>query len=738
MSAPRHVLVIGAQCPELGLLDDLERAARSLHDTLTTPWAGACEKDPAHGPTLLYGPGLTQQRIETAVRRAGRTAAEAGAVLVLAFLGHGMAAGTQLYFMAGDSRAEDPLSAVDVGSLLGGLLDSAGLDGLVALVDTCHAGNALPDLKSLAGGIRRGDTRLSLLMGAAADEEAYALRFSTTLVKVLHEGIPDAGETLTGAVVARAVREDGGALGQAVQHVDYDGAQFAAGPLWLARNARHAVRRTGSPLGPVGRAELARALRPLHADAGEADGVNSTGGAADGEITAAAASGELRPHDLEALRERVDTLPAPERQWAQGVLDALRNAARTVDLLDAWPGVALTTPLLRRGLAGVEAAPPAPLPDSTGTDLLRDAVEHLLLRAPRAGRSRTEPLAEFIALLARETSVDPQDPALRAWAKATGAVIDLNDAFDRLAERTEERRLRLVVSLHAAVGDEWPESLAAWLLDGGTVRHREEFPCPTQDRAGTERTLGGVLRWASARARSLETPLRRVEIAAPAPLLATWRPEETDFGIRLGTRYDVVLRWSDRIQPPDHLWWINDQARDILKAIDQGPGADGSRVDWLGEADTRRVPELRARLAGTPRTRALALAHRPERLGDLMETLLASSPIVLWPDDDPARPDATAVPPPVRRTVDTHWHLLPVGFCRAYREKWSACSAPDDRPLAPDGGGLHHLARLRTVWDGPEWLEFCAWFDREHTDQEHIDGEGFRPEPFPTHGEEPA
>ncbi|GAA3387962.1 hypothetical protein GCM10017752_06330 [Streptomyces roseoviridis] len=720
------MLVIGAQCPDLGLLSDLERAARSLHDTLTTPWAGACEKDPAHGPTLLYGPGLTQQRIENAVRRAGRTAAEAGAVLVLAFLGHGMAAGTQLYFMAGDSRAEDPLSAVDVGSLLGGLLDSPGLDGLVALVDTCHAGHALPDLKSLAGGIRRGDTRLSLLMGAAADEEAYALRFSTTLVKVLHEGIPDAGETLTGAVVARAVREDGGAVGQAVQHVDYDGAQFAAGPLWLARNARHAVHRTGSPLGPVGRAELDRALHPLRLLDGDGDGAlghdgGGEGGGASACFAATALDGELHPHDLEALRARVETLPAPERQWAHGVLDALRDAARTVGLLDSWPGTALTTTLLRRALAAVEAAPTAPLPQSTGTDLLRDAVEHLLLRAPRAGRSRTGPLAEFVALLARETGVDPQDTALRAWAKETGAVIDLNDAFARLAERTEEMRLRLVVSLHSAVGDEWPESLAAWLLDGGTVRHREEFPCAGQDRAGTERTLGTVLRWASGLARTLDTPLRRVEIAAPAPLLATWRPEETDLGIRLGTRYDVVLRWSDRIQPPDHLWWINDQARDILKAIDRGPGGDGSRVDWLGEADTGRVTELRARLTSTPRTRALALAHRPERLEDLMETLLASSPIVLWPDDDPARPAVTPVPAPVRRTVDTHWHLLPVGFCRAYREKWSACSVPDDHASAADGGGLHHLARLRTVWDGPEWLDFCAWFDREHLDDAPMD-----------------
>ncbi|WMX48727.1 hypothetical protein RGF97_02525 [Streptomyces roseicoloratus] len=292
-------------------------------------------------------------------------------------------------------------------------------------------------------------------------------------------------------------------------------------------------------------------------------------------------------------------------------------------------------------------------------------------------------------------------------------MIDLNDAFARLAERSTELRLRLVVSLHSAIGDEWPETLEAWLLDDGNVRHREEFPCTAQDRAGTERALVAVLRWATRQARTLGAPLRRVEIAAPAPLLAGWRPEEAEFGMRLGALYDVVLRWSDRIRPPDHLFWINDHARDILKAIDAHD--EGSRVDWFDEADTRRAAELRARLMSAPRTRAVALAHRPAQLEGLMETLLASSPIVLWPGDEPAAGAADdPVPAPVRRSVDAHWHLLPGEFSRAYREKWSACAAPGEQRPAPGGAaGTHHLAGLRTVWDGPEWLDFCTWFDRE-------------------------
>ncbi|MEV6329278.1 hypothetical protein [Streptomyces sp. NPDC051909] len=730
MTGPRHLLVIGAQCPGLGLLAELETAARALHDTLVTPWAGACRDAPEAGTTLLYGPGLTRETVEKEVRRAGRAAAEAGAVLVLALLGHGMATGTRLHYMVEDSRDEDPLSAVDVGSLLGDLLDTTGLDGLVVLVDTCHAGNAVPDLPSLAHGIRRGDTRLSLLMAAGADEEAYALRFSSTVVKVLKEGIADAGETLTGGAVVRAVRQDGGALGQNVHSADYDGAAFATTPLWLARNARHAVH-GGSPFGPLARAELAQALGSLKRQ-GSGGGTGERCGA-----PVDLADTVRHPRDLAALRDRLPELAGAARQWATGVLDALRNAGRTLALLEAWPGTDLTTVLLRRTLAAVEAgsgpgtgsalgtgptpapAVAEPLPDSTGTEFLRDAVEHLLLRAPRAGRSRTAPLAGFLARLARATGVDPQDPALRAWARDTGAVIDLNDAFARLAEDTAELRLRLVVSLHSAIGDEWPETLEAWLLDGGTVRHREEFPCTDQDRTGTERALFGALRWAGKHARRLEAPLRRVEIAAPAPLLATWRPEEAEIGRRLGTLYEVVLRWSERIQPPDHLFWINDHARGILKTLDESP--DGHRVEWLGEGDTRRAPDLCARLMDAPPTRAVALAHRPAQLSGLMETLLASSPILLWPDEDPEAPPAPAA---VRRSVDAHWHQLPGAFSHAYREKWSARTSGADRPPpAPDGpGALHHLAGLRTVWDGAEWLDFCDWFEQyAYTSDPHDD-----------------
>ncbi|MCS0639482.1 hypothetical protein NX801_28380 [Streptomyces sp. LP05-1] len=744
MSGARHVLVIGAQCPALGLLDELEQAARALHDALTAPWVGACEKDRVSGATLLCGAGITQSEVERAVREAGRQAASAGALLVVALLGHGMAAGGRLYFMAGDSEEETPLSAVDVKALLGQVLDTAGVDGLIALVDTCHAAGAVPDLGALATGIRRGEVRLSLLMGAGADQEAYGLRFSRTVTRVLQHGIAGAGETLSPAAVAEAVRADGGAPGQSIVQLGFDGAQWPAARLWLARNVRHAFPAPGSLLGEIGREELARALAPLddHAvpvpaggpegfpdtsavpglpgaglpdaavfpEAGGRAGAGAGGAPAAGTTWAELARAVTTPGDLAALRAPLAALPPPERDWARGVFDALDAAVRTADLLTAWPGTAaLTSPMLLRALGAVRpaSASAAPLPVSTGGELLRDAVEYVLLRAPRTGGRRLAPVAEFVAGLARETGVDPHEPRLRAWAAGIGAGIDLNDALARQREHHRDLRLRLILSLHAAVGDDWPESLAAWLLDEGTVRHREEFPC-AQDRPGVEQGIGTALRWATRLASSLETPLRRVEIAAPAPLLVQWRPEETDFGMRLGAEHDVVLRWSDRIQPPDHLWWINDKARKALRAMDSS--TDTVRADWLGEPDTRHVRELRDRLMNAPRSRALGLAHRPPQLRDLMETLLASSPIVLWTDED------LPVPDEVRGYLDAHWHLLPLEFCQVYRESWHR-RTPDAGPLpsAECAGppGRTRLAALRSVWDGHDWLDFCTWFEQE-------------------------
>ncbi|MEU9287372.1 hypothetical protein AB0D57_22285 [Streptomyces sp. NPDC048275] len=683
----RHVLVVAPQCPVLGPLDGLEEVAGSLHGLLTDQWRGACAPSPGGESSLLCGRSVGQAGIEAAVRGAAERAGRAQAMLVLALIGHGITPGqnSTLYLMAGDSRADEIASAVNVGELLTQVLETPGLPGVFALVDTCHAGGAIPDLKSLDGGVRQGAARLSMLMSVGAAQTAHRLAFSRGVAQVLAGGIGGAGEHLRADVVLDAVRD--AAPGQDARLVEYDGAPAGERP-WLARNASHHLR-SGSALGPVATEELEQALAPLGCSALLAQ-----------PITGA--------ETLERLRDELrqpSAGSAVELAWALGVVDGARDGLRTVDLLTGWPGSRLTSERLRRALWSAAGPAAARLPDTQGSELLRDAVEYLRLRVPLVEGTRTAPLATFVAALAVEDQLPEQRTELTAWAHAVGADVELADAFATIRRRGAGTRLRLVVSLHAAVADEWPETLGVWLLDRGEMYAHKEFDC-APDQAGVEQRLAGVLKWATSRAREIGVRLRRVEIAASAPLLLRWRPEETDFGERLGVAYDVVLRWSERLCPPDHLWWINERAREKLAGMNTS-GTSRAPVDWLGAQETEQTQELRRRLGNGAYARAVALEHRPQRFEQVMEVLLAYAPIVLWPGVDGCVPDK------FRGSLDRFWHLLPAEFSEAYRRSWG-------RKKWTDPDGREHLAGWRTVWHDTDWLDFCDWFEQFTTEGENI------------------
>ncbi|MFD7553237.1 hypothetical protein ACFV9E_01710 [Streptomyces sp. NPDC059835] len=683
MTSSRHALVIAAQCPDLDFLAELEDAARSFHAVLTEPNGGACATSYSTR-TLLYGE-IGQTEIEQAIRAAARAAGKASGVLVLALLGHGITSGGNLYFMAGDSLCGELTTTVDVASMLKQVVETPGLSGIITIMDTCHAAGAAPEVKAIATGIRQGNTRLSLLMGAGVAEEAFDLRFSRTITKILRMGVERAAERLSPEAVLKAVRLDGGAVGQDIHRMEWDGAQFEETGLWLAYNQRHTVRQAEGLLGPMAHTALARVFPAWG--------------------TAPGALDDVRQLD-EVEKETVGLEPQHGAQ-ARALIDAIRHCMRTRALLGAWPGSELTSKLLKRSLIAV--APQADrLPTTEGNDLLRDAVEYLRLRAPLVGQGLVIPLVRFVTSLAVATGVPVGHPDLRQWAADVGADIDLNDAWEGWAERTRDMRLRLIVSLHAAVSDEWPESLTAWLLDGNIHYQHQEFPC-RPDRSGVEQQIGSALRWASDLAESLDIPLKRVEIAAPAQLLVHWRPEETYYGRRLGDRHDVVLRWSDRMQPPEHLFWINDEAREHLRTMEAAEC--GQRIHWLEESDTRPDSELQVRLDRRPKGQAVALGHHHAKLGDIMVTLLAASPIVLWPEGGSGQ-----VSEDTRRYVDESWHQLPGEFSTAYRERRQSSSqqaSEGSSPLVREG-----LHRLRAVWDDLDYLDFCRWFKKYTTEGE--------------------
>ncbi|MFE7839962.1 hypothetical protein ACFU53_29075 [Streptomyces sp. NPDC057474] len=679
MTAPRLLLVVAPQNTAMGCLDELEGAARALGEVLQQEDLGHCSPALAGGVALLYGTNVTQARIEAAVRAAARRAGDAGATLVLAFLGHGMAppGRSELYMMGADAKPDVLSTAVNVGHLVVQAAEQPGVNGVIGLVDTCHAAGAVPDVKALVGGVRGGRTRVSLLMASGADQEAYDLVFSRRLAELLRQGLPGAGAHAGVSALKEALRQV--VVGQDIVSLEHDGDHFAMQGLWLSHNPRHAGADRPGP-GRLGAEDFRSALEAVgHAVAWpdpwtlyELDRVR---------------------HEIQRIKETGTGIgPAALVHRAVHVVDGLRTCLATQSFLTSWMGGRLTTQRLRKALPALPADVYALVPDTTGAMLLTDLLELLVLRAPRVGDSRTALLTGFVTALGADAGLDFSAAEVTAWADACGARIELNDAQEELSRGEAARRLRLIVSLHATVADDWPESLGLWLLDGGKVCERAEVACaPTQ--AAVEAKLGEAIAWARKHARLRRAPLRHVDVAVPTSVLLRWKPEETDFGVRLGVNHDVVVRWSLRLNPPAHLWWINDHARAGLERM--STCAAKAPVDWLADQDAGQAQDLGDRLKAGRYTRAVAFTHRPAHLKQLMELLLAYVPVVLWPDTN------HNFSPTERALLDVFWERLPTELAEAYRRRWQGGSAaPSDR-----------LADLRSVWHDLEWLDFCSWFD---------------------------
>ncbi|MFF3543745.1 hypothetical protein ACFYXD_18120 [Streptomyces platensis] len=686
-SLPRHLLIVAPQCNALGPLSGLEEVAHSLQSTLEDPWLGGCQSP--RGLTCLLAGDVKRAAIDQAVRNAALQAGTAGAVLVLAFLGHGMilGSGPGLSLMASDSSPDQSMTVVDVNDLLIGAANTPGVQEVIAVVDTCHSGAATPNLSALNWGVRQGATRISLLTSAGFNELAFDLKFSRSLTSVLRDGVQGAGKYLSLQTVHNRMKTAHDVDGQLTLH---DGLSQEP-PNWLSRNAQH-DRTGGLLLGPIGEEELRSALVPL----GKEDFVAKISDLTDLD--------RLR-QELLKIREGPDV--SVDAEGALRVIRGLREAHRTKELLASWPGEkTLTSIRLRHAVREASGRAVQEL-EGSGSDLLRDCVEVLRLRAPRMHQSRTEPLATFVASLAAEDSLPPHTQALKNWADSVRAVTELNDAFEKIKEHEKQSRLRLVVSLDAALGDDWPETLRAWLLDHGEPVARRAFPCePTQ--SGVERALRSVLKWAHVTGRKRGESVHRVEIAAPAPLLVRWRPEETPIGELLGVNHDIVLRWSDRICPPEHLGLINEIARKYLEQM-QKDCVHGAPVSWLDLQVTSQTGELVNQLQRGGYKPALALNHRPTSLGKLLEQLLAHRPIVLWNEGE------GVLPPETYEAVEQYWHRLPDEFSMAYRSNWQ-----DSDEQVAGAGYSGNLARLRSVWDDLEWLDFCDWFETFSTDSEEV------------------
>ncbi|MFE2292389.1 hypothetical protein [Streptomyces sp. NPDC059452] len=673
----RHVLVVGAQCRSMATLTRLEEAARELHTVLTDPARGGCAHRTGERGSLLVGAELTPEDVREALREAVRQARADNSVLVVALLGHGFTPPQQsdLYYMVAGSTTDSGMSALNVGQLLTEAVDEPGVDGVIALIDTCHATGAMPDARRIAGGVKAGRTRLSVVTAAAADQTARGMRLSFALADVLRDGIAGAGPAVyADSRLTDALRER--IMGQAVGRFEYDNDPFAAEGMWLARNVHSAPSTAGGVVGPLGRQDLEEAVSMWRGD-----------GLRLPTPLTLAGFGEL---DTFTREREVDGSADP--RWhdrVRHVVATLLRCAGTVELLNTVLASVLTSDLLReaRRLSGLPA-------EAEGTELLRGLVEYAALRAVGADEPLWKASARFLAALAQVSGSDDVATRLRKWARELGAVTEFNDALTEFTRRRQEGELRLVVSLAGALTD-WPEEVDAWLVGTGEPLpvHRR-FACASPDRAGTGKAIGTALTWARALLPAPAT-LVNVDVAAPAHLLARWQPEESKVGLRLlGVNHDVVVRWSGRMDPADESAEMNDAARKALRSM---AACATVPVEWIGAAALGDHEALELGLSTGRYDTVVGLDHHPDALQDVLEQLLPYAPIILWPRQD-ARPSDDGLAGLVRQ----HWQSLPHGLPDAYRNRWSEQHA----------GCVTCLGDVRAIWHDEAWLEFCRPFEQ--------------------------
>ncbi|RZQ65669.1 tetratricopeptide repeat protein [Amycolatopsis suaedae] len=261
----RRALVIASQCATRNLLSFLPETARELAGVLLDPDIGGCVPALPDGRDLVVDP--TAVELDDAVTTAFERADEDEATLFLALVGHGDYRDDDFYFLPRD--ATEPVSsrtgfllAQRVKELLGRY---SMLDGLVVLLDTCHA--AVGAEQAAARWIRIvGEAGRRFEVLTASDHRPAADGcFSRSLARTLRAGQAELGQRLRAPDLKRVVAQ--ACPDQTALHLAFDGVrQVADGDegLWLAYNTADVVRRSplwGSPVAvPVEKA--ARAYEP--------------------------------------------------------------------------------------------------------------------------------------------------------------------------------------------------------------------------------------------------------------------------------------------------------------------------------------------------------------------------------------------------------------------------------------------------------------------------------------------
>jgi hypothetical protein len=239
----RRALVIASQCASLNLLSFLPDAARDVADALLDPDLGGCVPALADGRSMLVNPIAAE--LDTAVAAAFERASEDEATLFLALVGHGDYADDDFYFLTHDATSPpDSRTAFHLAQRIKELLGRHSLlDGLVILLDTCHAGVAASQAAARWVHIVGQAGKRFEVLTASDDRTAADGCFSRSLASVLRSGHPELGERLRCPDLKRVV--SGACPRQTAVYLAFDGVRTTVKGdqgLWLAVNAAEAWR----------------------------------------------------------------------------------------------------------------------------------------------------------------------------------------------------------------------------------------------------------------------------------------------------------------------------------------------------------------------------------------------------------------------------------------------------------------------------------------------------------------
>ncbi|MFD5093142.1 FHA domain-containing protein [Amycolatopsis thailandensis] len=247
-------MVVASQCDSLNLLSFLPDVGHDVSTALLDPGIGGCVPALADGRGLLVDPTMVE--LDDALVEAFERASEDEATLFLSLVGHGEYADDDFYFLTKetslpvDSR-KSFLFAQRIKELLGRY---STLDGLVILLDTCHAGiGAIQAGRRWLRIVGEAGRRFDLLT-ASDDRVAANGCFSRSLVTVLRSGHTSFGEHVRCADLKRVIT--GLCPAQTAVHLGFDGTREIIGAdqgLWLTLNSSPAWRRSplaGNPAAP--------------------------------------------------------------------------------------------------------------------------------------------------------------------------------------------------------------------------------------------------------------------------------------------------------------------------------------------------------------------------------------------------------------------------------------------------------------------------------------------------------